>query len=201
MTPADVHWSTLGAFGASMLAALVTVVATAINYLFCRAQLDPHVIVYAIGDERRQTIILLVIENIGKTMARDVTFSFSMPIPRDAYGFENAPEAPTMDRGPLITGIPALGPGAKRIITWGQYGGLYKALGDSTVDIVVRFTGRSLLFFPTKYEVVCPLDIKSFEYTDDSPSIGNKQIADQLKRIVEVLERKSISVKIDESSH
>ena len=198
MTPADVHWSTFGAFWSSLLAAIVAAMATVINYFFFRSQLDPNVIVYATSDERRQTIILLVIENIGKTMARDVTFSFSQPMPRDAYGFENAPEAPTMDRGPLFTGIPALGPGAKRIITWGQYGGLHKALGDSTLDVVIRFTGKSL-FFQSKYEVVCPLDIKSFEYTDDSPSNENKRIADELKRIAGVLERKSISVKIDES--
>lgn len=198
MTPADVHWSTLGAFWASMLAALVAVMATVINYLFFRSQLDPNVIIYATADERRQTIILLVIENIGKSMAKDITFSFSKPMPQDAYGFENPPEPTTLNKGPLFTGIPALAPGAKRIITWGQYGGLHKALGDSSLDVTVRFTGKSLVCFQTNYEVVCTLDIKSFEYTDDSPRNWNKQIVDQLKRIADVSERKSIGVKIDE---
>lgn len=198
MTPADVHWSTLGAFGASILAALVAVMATVINYLFFRAQLDPHVIVYATSDDRRPSIILLVIENIGKSMAKDVSFTFSKPMPQDAYGFDDPPEPPTLNKGPLFTGIPALAPGAKRIITWGQYGGLHKALGDSSLDVTVRFIGKSLLNFQTNYEVVCTLDIKSFEYTADSPSNWNKKIAEQLKRIADVLERKTISVKIDE---
>lgn len=197
MTPADIHWSTIGAFWSSLIAATVAVMATVINYFFFRSQIDPHVIVYATSDDRRPTIILIVIENIGKSMAKGITFSFSKPMPQDAFGFENAPQPPVLDRGPLYTGIPALGPGAKRIITWGQYGGLHKALGDLPMNVIIKFTGKSLFLGQTEYEVVCPLDIKSFEFTDDSNNNWGQEIADQLKVIAKALDRKTVAVKIE----
>jgi hypothetical protein len=154
MTPNDVHWSAIGAFWSSIVAAIIAVSATIINYLFFRSQVDPHVIVYATHDDRRPSIILLIIENIGKSVAKDVRFDFSKPFPQGAFGFENAPQPQSLNKGPLFTGIPSLGPNAKRIITWGQYGGIHMALGDGVVNVTVRFKGDlpgSL--FPRKYTV------------------------------------------------
>lgn len=197
----DVHWSAIGAFWASVSAAIVAVSATIINYLFFRSQTDPNVIVYATEDRRRPSIIILVIENIGKSMAKDIKFTFANALPRDAYGFESAPQPPILDRGPLCTGIPALGPGAKRTITWGQYGGLYKALGDYSVDVTISFRSESICFlFPSKFEVVCPLDIKSFEYTDDSDHNWDKKAVEQLKRIAKSMEKMSLWTKNTELS-
>lgn len=166
MSPVDVHWSAIGAFWASIAAAIVAVSATLINYLFFRSQVDPHVIVYATADEKRPSIIALVIENVGKSMAKDVTFKFSRSFPKNAFGIEKAKAAQPeqMNEGPLITGIPSLGPGSKRVITWGQFGGLHKALGDKPVDITVDFKRETgIPFSPKKLHVVCPVDIKSFE--------------------------------------
>ena len=190
MTPNDIHWSTIGAFWASVAAAIVAVSATIINYFFFRSQIDPHVIVYATDDERRPSIILLIIENVGKSMAKDVCFEFSKAFPQDAFGFEDAPQPPKLDKGPLFTGIPALGPGAKRIITWGQYGGIHKSLGDDVVNVTVRFKGDipgSL--FPKKYTVNCPIDIKSFEHTYASDHNWDKKSSEHLKRIADTLEK------------
>ena len=124
MNPSDIHWSTIGAFWASITAAIIAVSATVINYLFFRSSVDPNVIVYALHDNRRPSIILLVIENIGKSIAKNVKFSFSRSLPQDAFGFDDAAMPEVLNKGPLFTGIPALGPGSKRIITWGQYGGI-----------------------------------------------------------------------------
>jgi hypothetical protein len=185
MTPNDVHWSVIGAFWASIVVAMIAVSATIINYLFFRSQVDPHVIVYATPDDRRPSIIVLIIENIGKSVAKDVRFEFSKPFPQDAFGFENAPQPQILNKGPLFTGIPSLGPSAKRIITWGQYGGL----GDGVIDVTVRFKGDipgSL--FPKKYVVKCPLDIKSFEHTNASDQNWDKKSTEQLKRIADTLD-------------
>src|SRR4030043_1056547 len=117
MIPNDVHWSVIGAFWASIIAAFIAISATIINYLFFRSQVDPHVIVYATHDDKRPSIILLIIENIGKSVAKDVRFEFSKPFPQDAFGFEKPPQPQILNKGPLFTGIPSIGPGAKRIIT------------------------------------------------------------------------------------
>ncbi len=192
MSPADVHWSAIGAFWASIAAAIIAVSATVINYLFFRSQVDPHVIVYATADEKRPSIIVLVIENVGKSMAKKVTFRFSSFFPKHAFGIEEAgaaqPEA--MNEGPLCTGIPSLGPGAKRIITWGQYGGLHKALGDKSVDITIDFERESR--FPLSHRrlrVICPIDVKSFEHTDASDHNWDKKAAKELERIANALEK------------
>ncbi|MBI4685362.1 MAG: hypothetical protein HY755_09200 [Nitrospirae bacterium] len=190
MTPNDVHWSLLGAFWSSIIAGIIAVSATIINYLFFRSQVDPHVVVYATHDDKRPSIILLIIENIGKSVAKDVQFEFSKSFPQDAFGFENAPQPQTLSKGPLFTGIPSLGPSAKRIITWGQYGGIYTSLGDGVINVKVRFKGDlpgSL--FPKKYTVNCPLDIKSFEHTDASDHNWDKKSSEHLKRIADTLDK------------
>jgi hypothetical protein len=64
----------IGIFWASVILALITVSANIINYMFLRSQIDPEVIVYVTTDEKRPSIILLVIENIGKGLAKDVKF-------------------------------------------------------------------------------------------------------------------------------
>ena len=192
MSPADVHWSAIGAFWASIAAAIIAVSATVINYLFFRSQVDPHVIVYATTDERRPSIVLLVIENIGKSMAKDVAFEFSRSFPKKAFGIAEAEAAQPeeMNEGPLITGIPSLGPGSKRVITWGQFGGLHKALGDKPVDITVRFKRESSVpFSRKKLCTVCPVDVKSFEYTDASDHNWDKKAANELERIAGALEK------------
>jgi hypothetical protein len=192
MSPADVHWSAIGAFWASIAAAIIAVSATVINYLFFRSQLDPHVIVYATTDERRPSIVVLVIENIGKSMAKNVTFEFSRSFPKKAFGIAEteSSQPEEMDEGPLITGIPSLGPGSKRVITWGQFGGLHKALGDKPVDVTVHFDrDSSVPFSCKKLSVVCPVDIKSFEHNDASDHNWDKKAANELERIAKALEK------------
>jgi hypothetical protein len=60
-----ITWTEFGAFWISVVLAIITVTATLINYLFFRSQIDPEVIVYVTPDVNRQTIILLIIENIA----------------------------------------------------------------------------------------------------------------------------------------
>ncbi len=191
MSPADVHWSAIGAFWSSIAVAIIAVSATVINYLFFRSQVDPHVIVYATPDEKRPSIIVLVIENSGKSMAKEVTFEFSRSFPKKAFGISKAeaPQPEEMNEGPLITGIPSLGPRSKRIITWGQFGGLHKALGDDPVDVTIRFKRESKVpFLHKNLTVVCPVDIKSFEHTDSSDNNWDKKSANELERIANAIE-------------
>jgi hypothetical protein len=181
-------WITLAAFWIAVASVLISFVGAMISYYLFRSSIDPHVIVYATADEGRPSIINLVIENIGKGLAKSVSFEFSRPIPEKAFGFADAKLPNRMQSGPLINGIPALGPGAKRVITWGQFGGLYKGLGDDAIEIRVRFRGDPAGIFAAKeHEVLCPIDIKSFEGTDASDRNWAKQSASQLERIADAL--------------
>ncbi len=135
---------------------------------------------------------MLIIENIGKSIAYDVKFETSKPIPKSAYGNDarKAKMAEPMDEGPMINGIPALGPGSKRIINWGQYGGLKKYFGDETITVTIKFKSERIgPFFSKEYVVKCPLDIKSFEHTDTSDSNWARKSANELKRIADTFEK------------
>lgn len=107
--------SEFGILLATVAVALVTATATVINYFFFRSQIDPDVIVYSETDERRPSLVILVIENVGKGLALNVSFSSDRPIPEKAYGIkiEDAKSPSEMESGPLINGIPSLALGRR----------------------------------------------------------------------------------------
>ncbi len=185
-----ITWTEVGIFWTSIVLAIITVSATLINYLFFRSQIDPDVIVYVTHDEDRSSIILLIIENIGRGLAKDVTFSMDKELPERAFGFGDAQLPKMMKSGPLFSGIPALGPHSKRVITWGQYGGLSKGISDDAINITVKFKSKRTIFPGYKWHTnVCPVDIKSFEDTDASDRNWNKKSVQQLERIAKALEK------------
>jgi hypothetical protein len=171
-------WTAIAAVAAGF-SALMAAIYTSLTFRLVRLQGDPKVIVYVKHDLERTTILMIVIENIGRDIAYDVTFNSSKPIPSKAFGItiDDAHPAEIMRDGPLIDGIPVLGPGDSREITWGQLGGLTKALGDS--PIVLDYTYRS---GNRLIEGQSKLEVKSYIGTDASekPSVI---VAKSLKEI------------------
>jgi len=172
----------------SLIALIIALTSTVINYLLLRIQREPEVIVYAIPDLQRSSIINLVIENAGKGVAQNVLFECNRSIPARAFGFENAPEPEAMTDGPLVNGIPSFGAGEKRIITWGQYGGLNKGLGDDVLDITaIYYSKPPLRIRRQKHKTTSRIDLRSLEGTDASERNWEKKIADQLEKIANTL--------------
>ncbi len=91
-----------------------------------------------------------------------------------------------MESGPLIDGITALGPGDKREMVWGQYGGLMKAIGEKGIQVKCRFKFGKEEMDP----VFCTLDIKSFTGHDLVDHDGARRSAKHIERIADVMERK-----------
>lgn len=192
----DPHWTVLAGFWITVVAVAVAVGSVLVSYLVFRAAVDPCVIVYATPDVRRPSIILLIIENTGRSLAKNVTFELSRPLPSHAFGFlPDPPLAKEMTEGPLISGIPALGPSAKRVITWGQFGGLYKALGDAAVDVTARYqSGHFDPFHRRAHETVSPLEVASLFGTDASTAPETKA-ANELAKIAKTLDHVSTGFK------
>jgi hypothetical protein len=152
------------------VSALATVVLAVLTFIYVRltkgileGQSNPCVIVSVIHDDERPSMLQLVIKNVGTGLAQDITFEFSRPIPHRAFGISEK-EAKTvghMTKGPLIEGIPALGPGEERRIDWGQYGGLTQNLGNEPVVVKCKFKKNGKAMPP----IACKLDVKSFEGT------------------------------------
>lgn len=186
---------------ASGLSALILAVLTAIYVVLTRkiveSQTDPCVILTVVHDCERPTTIQLVAKNIGTGLAKDVQFSFSRPLPASAFGLsvDTTRTASEMSIGPLITGIPALGPGESRTIDWGQYGGLKRAIGDVPIIATCSFKKGDKLMKPT----VCPLEVDSFVGTVANESNAAKvvkelgKMADDLRSISSNVSKLAVS--------
>ena len=123
--------------------ALVTALGVlAVFYLLWRFRRIPDVVVYAVPDLQRPAVINLVIKNRGSGVAQDLRFESDKKIPARAFGFEDAPKPGYMADGPLIDGISSFKPGEKQVITWGQYGGLKKGLGDDYLEITATYSSK-----------------------------------------------------------
>ena len=168
----------------SFVALLIALASTVINYLLLRAQQDPEVVVYIIHDTRRPSIINLIIENIGKGIARDISFASDRAMPWEAFGFAESKMPKQMERGPLIYGVPFLSPGEKRIMTWGQYHGLSKGLEGKPINITAKyFSNPRFRLVRQTHTTVSTIDIKSFEGTDASDDNWEKKAAEQLEKV------------------
>lgn len=180
----SVDWS-------AWVTAIATLVLTFLTFAYVRitrkildSQSDPCVIISVIHDNERPTVLQLVAKNIGSGLAHDITFQFSKPLPKKAWGIsqEQARDVILMNDGPLILGIPALGPGEDRRLDWGQYGGLIKAIGEEPIIATTYFKKNGRKMRPVKSY----LDIKSFEYTNASES--------SIAKIAKNLEKLSIDI-------
>ena len=187
-------WVDISIVVATAAAAVGAFLAAAIAWVVFRQEHDPEVIVYAAADEARPSIILLVIENVGRRAARNVTFRVSRPLPAKAWGLtvaDSSPATAVMTTGPLIAGIPYLGPRSTRQITWGQFGGLYQSIGKDGIVVTCNYTSDAIGWSaPREHETASLLEVASFDGTDATDPDGARQSAKQLKRIADVLEKR-----------
>ncbi len=177
-------WTAVSAIAAA-IAVIVATAYTAITYRVLVSQDDPKVIVFVRHDPERPTLLTIVIENIGRSIAEDVKFRSSRPIPSKAYGIQAPSDdvSQQMVNGPLIKGIPALGPGDRRVLNWGQYGGLSSALANEPIRVEIDYRhGRRRLHGVTY------LDVESYAATDVSEP-PNVTVAKSVQKIPAALDR------------
>jgi hypothetical protein len=171
------------------ISAVIAAVSTYLSFLAIRSQNEPHIVIYVKHDESRQTILMIVVENVGNTSASDLTFTSSRPLPAEAYSLsENdaaAEPAKIMTTGPLIEGIPTLGPKDSRKVNWGQYHGLQRALKGTGVTITCRYKHGSR---PMPL-VSAVLEVNSFANTAALETEGARMIR-ELKRIADALQKR-----------
>jgi hypothetical protein len=170
---------------ATAVLAILTFIYVWLTRRILDSQAMPCVIVSVVHDDKRPTILQLLIRNIGLGLAHDITFNSSRPIPDKAWGIvlADAKEATAMDSGPLIDGIPALGPGEERRIDWGQFGGLMKNIGEEPIIVKCNFKKDGKPIAST----TCKLEVKSFEGTCASERDPGMKCARELEKIAKEL--------------
>lgn len=179
-----IDWSAWVTAVATIVLAVLTFVYVRLTGKILSTQSDPCVILTVVHDEERATILQLVARNVGTGLAQDIRFEFSRPLPTRAFGLskDDVKKTTVMADGPLIDGIPALGPGECRKIDWGQYGGLIAALGNNPIIATCKFKKDGKNMPPTK----CPLDVTSF--------VGTVAVESSLAKAARELEKLSKSI-------
>jgi hypothetical protein len=175
----------------SIVATFVAAFAAFAGYAVYREQADPEVIVYAEGDSQRVNIINLVVENIGRSPAKNVSFKASGDLPsKVGLGGDGSGDSALMTTGPLVRGIPFLPPGGKRVVTWGLYKDLRTALGDQPVSVTVEYWGKHFgIPRSHRLKASCTLEVFSFEANDASDRNYPKHIAESIKEVGKTLSK------------
>jgi len=172
----------------ALIATITSLIATAIAFQAYRSQTDPDVIVYLEHDENRPSLILLVIENRGNGVAHDIEFTIPKDFPSDPIGITSTgkKDFELMTEGPLISGIKALPPKGKRILNWGQFGGIYDYMGESFKTIEVKYKRKKMFGLEDQtFETQSDIEVASYRRTDASA----RNEATHLKKISETLEQ------------
>ena len=176
------EWINTASFWVSFFMALIAIGSVFISYTIYRSSSDPEVIIYSQPDDKRPSIINLIIHNIGKSPALNVKFSPEKALPSKAFGFKDAPLPEVMVNGPVINGIPYIAPDQRFIITWGQYGGLNKYFGSSYIDVNIEFERTNAILRSNKFKkTTSRLDIRAWEYTYSSDHNWDKKAVEELQ--------------------
>ena len=157
-------WTDVANLVVTTVLAVLTGIYVILTRQLLRSQTDPCVIVTTGPGERDSTDIDIVIRNVGRSLARDIRFELSEAIMQHAWAAHPSddPEDPIiMNSGPLIDGIPAMGPDEELRFHWGRYAGLKRILGDRHVVVTCRFKRGRKEMAP----VECVLDIRPFGWT------------------------------------
>ncbi|MBI0425935.1 hypothetical protein [Psychrobacter sp. NG27] len=180
----------------SVFMALIATASTIITYAVYRSSTDPEVIVYADTDNKRPSIIILIIENIGKGPAENISFKTSRSLPEKAFSIEEPRNMPnTMSTGPIINGIPFLAPNQKIILTWGQYGGLKKYIDGNSIVVTAQYGRANAKFWFNQLSSSSKLSVEAFYQTDISDLNWDRKISETLIKTNEQLQNIDKAIK------
>ena len=129
---------------------------------------------FVIVDFEPGFLVYLTVENLGRTMARDVRISFDKPLTSTLR------DRRELDKSPLFREpIPALPPGKKIRILFDQFTERTKAQLPLTYDVKVRYRGPTGKEWPPE---TYPLDLGM--YLDSQlPPKGIPELVDEVKNI------------------
>ena len=152
----------------------ITLVAVLVAYLALAKQSKPHILVHYRSNTNVQSIIDLVIENVGSGMASEV--KFSVPIPVSYYGIEKSSKK---GFDILQDGLSALAVGQQLVYDGGQYGGLSERLGKK-LEVVVSYKYKNPLGMTRKRSEICVLSVSHLRRMTTRGS-AEQAIVDALK--------------------
>lgn len=142
------------------------------------SQERPQVIVDT--DYSDQDVVDIVVRNIGKGAAKDVTFEFSAPLDSSLSSRPGSEALPLNELPYFKQGIEFLAPGAEIRALWDTYVGLFPLLREKGLDEGIRVTSRYESLSGRPYEtewVINPLRLSG------APHVRRRGIDDLAKSV------------------
>lgn len=179
----------------NVLAVVVATLAVVVAYRTLIQVALPSVAIYAEVDRSRPSVVNLIIENMGTAPALNVQFDSSRPIPSKVFGMPgDKPPLNDMnfEDGPFVVGIPVLHPHERRVMTWGQFGGLQRVLGSETISINAQFSyEKPLVPWQSRLSQESRISIPSFAREDISelPDLRTAKALEKMEKRIDVLAR------------
>lgn len=169
----------------NILTMLVAVGSSCISYLVYKESTYPDVIVYIEQNSEVKTILNIVIKNIGKSAAKDITFCFNENILKRSL--PNGEYVEITD-GALVSGIPFLAPGSCRILRIGNFADSKKILGDKKIRVTTSFRkANSKNPFAKNITNESYIELFSLDMVDASDNSNERKIAENLAKIEKAL--------------
>ncbi len=157
-----------------VISPLVTLLAVLVAYIALVKQSRPHLIIQYQPNPDIQSLINLVVENIGNGLARDI--KFSQPIPSQCWGIDE----PSGPGGEVLgDGLPGLAAGQSIVFDGGQFGGLESRIG-AKLELTVSYSYKNPLGISRNRKEVCILSVAHIRNMPTRTSAG-QAIVDALK--------------------
>ncbi len=137
---------------------LVTLLAVSVAYIALVKQSRPQILIQYRPNPDIQTMIDLVIENLGNGLARDV--KFSKPLPVKYFGIEKSDGS---GKDILSDGLPAIAVGQRFVFDGGQFGGLTEKI-EEPLEILVTYSYKNPIGIKRKRKEICVLDISHIKH-------------------------------------
>lgn len=134
----------------NILVLVIALLSLIVSYAVFKSNDEPKIIIYIEPNYEKESIINLVIENIGNSAAFNVTFESDRKIPFKAFGL-NGLNNPIQyfESGVFVHGIKVFNPKQKYIYDWGQFNGLKEALDNKELFITAQYSYKYPLNFWT----------------------------------------------------
>lgn len=175
-------WATVTAWAAWATVAVYVVLGifALVQVLQARRLREEQARPFVIVDFEPGFLVYLTVENIGRTMARDVSIRFDKPLQSTLSGPREIDESPLL-RKP----IPTLPPGRKIRVLFDQYAARLEAKLPLTYDVTLRYKGP---FGKREWEHPYRLDLGIYLGSQEPPK-GLPELVTEVENIRKELQK------------
>ena len=178
----------------NLLTIIISALSLLVAYMVFVTNNRPKIIIFSQMHSDKKTIINLVVKNVGKEIAYDVSFVSDRLIPRNAFGLTKLDNPKCyFDAGIFKYGIKVFNPDQEFVFEWGQFNGLMEALDEKPIMIRVDYKYKNPLkpwySNGTDKSVIDIREMSGLPVNYGSVRVELKQLTEELVKIRNTLDK------------